>query len=336
MNIIKLFDIILNINNINDLYTKDVNQKLLELINQKYLYKCFMECYIININKIINRSLIESNQNDLNCGFNVFIQFEATCIIYNKNEVILDMVIQEKINNNIITTKNIIFQNNKLNNDNNNDNNTIIAIIKNNNDINIFEKNNKIPIIIGNAKFTLGSDKIVINSFPFIPNPFIDLEPINKNCYFISEITTTIKEQLNDNIIKYIIIEENIKKQILSIKDNTWNEFKILIYPYKINTSEQLIKKYNTKKLINLDFNNSIINYYSQLDLSNGLICIFDKDNNSDLTYIKDDTYLILYDLLKKYYLYLSLINNLSTCYNTTKLISENNKIFDLYSKYKK
>lgn len=327
MNIIKLFDIILNITNVNFLFVKDSNKKLLELINQKYLYKCYMECYITKINKIINRSLIESNQNDLNCSFNVFIQFEAECIVYSKNEVILDMIIQEKINNNIITTKNIINENENKGN--------IIAIIKNNKDINIFEKNDNIPIIIGNAKFSLGSDKIGINSFPFIPNPFIDSESIENNCYYIGDINNEIKESLNENIIKYINIEEERKIQILSDKNNTWNEFKLLIYPYKINNSEQILKKYKTSKLTELNYENSIISFHSILDLSNNLVCKFDLDNKN-ISYIKDNTYIILYNLLKKYYLYLSLLNNLSIKYNSKKLIQDNKKIFDLYSKYKK
>ena len=44
---------------------------------------------------------------------------------------------------------------------------------------------------------------------------------------------------------------------------------------------------------------------------------------------------MIFYELCKKYYLYLKLINDLSILYNTDKLIKDNNNIFDIYIKYK-
>ena len=82
MKITKIFDITLNINNITDIFTKDINQKLLSLLNKKYKYKCYLSSYILKINKIINRSLLEFNQNDLNCSFNVSMSnpmFLVTC-----------------------------------------------------------------------------------------------------------------------------------------------------------------------------------------------------------------------------------------------------------------
>ena len=62
MIITKVFDIIFNIDNINDLFNKDINQTILNLVKQKYNGKCFLGVYIMDVIKIINRSLIESNQ----------------------------------------------------------------------------------------------------------------------------------------------------------------------------------------------------------------------------------------------------------------------------------
>ncbi|MFM7989399.1 MAG: hypothetical protein ACKPKO_59805, partial [Candidatus Fonsibacter sp.] len=178
--ITKIFDIILNIDNINILFSNNIENNILQLIEQKYLNKCYLESFIIKINKILNRSLIESNQNDLNCTFTVCVQFEAECIIFSKNEVILNMYIQENVNNNIIAK---------------NSNNNIIAMIKNNKDINFLKKGSIIPIIVGKAKFTTGSTKITINSYPFIP--------IHQHIvyYKINKITDVDKVYLQENII---------------------------------------------------------------------------------------------------------------------------------------
>lgn len=317
MKITKIFDIILNITNINDIFTKDINQKLILLLEKKYQYKCYLSSYILKINKIINRSLLECNQNDLNCSFNISIQFEATCLVFNKNEVILNMKIQEIVNNNIILR-------NKANDE---FNDIIIALIKNNQDLSQFTKDDIIPIIVGKVKYSLGSDKITINAYPFIPII------TNVIYYQVSALNELQLEQLQESILPYINYEENIKKDIIKTKNNTWNYFKNLIYPF--NTTFQ-----STSKMINLmevlnnskKYENKIIAFDYKFDISNCNLCIFD-DHDS---YIKINSYMIFYELCKKYYLYLKLINDLSINYNSEKLIKSNSKIFDIYNKYKK
>ena len=310
MQITKIFDIILNIDNINIIFSNNIESQILNLIQQKYLNKCYLESYIIKINKILNRSLIESNQNNLNCDFIVYIQFEAECIIYSQNEVILNMEIHENINNNIIAK-----------------NNYIVAMIKNNKDISFLKKGSKIPIIVGKAKFTTGSNKITINSYPFIPI-------INQSViyYKINKITYDEKNQLNDNIIIYINVEEERKKKILEIKNNNWNYFNNLLYPYKNNKSDENIKKDKTIELLSYKYEDSIIYFNQEINLSEKLISI----NNDAKNYLEDSSFNILYNLFKKYYLYLKLVNDLSEEYNSKELIDKNMNLFELYIKYKK
>ena len=310
MQITKIFDIILNIDNINIIFSNNIESQILNLIEQKYLNKCYLESYIIKINKILNRSLIESNQNNLNCDFIVYIQFEAECIIYSQNEVILNMEIHENINNNIIAK-----------------NNYIVAMIKNNKDISFLKKGSKIPIIVGKAKFTTGSNKITINSYPFIPI-------INQSViyYKINKITDDEKNQLNDNIIIYINVEEERKKKILEIKNNNWNYFNNLLYPYKNNKSDENIKKDKTIELLSYKYEDSIIYFNQEINLSEKLISI----NNDAKNYLEDRSFNILYNLFKKYYLYLKLVNDLSEEYNSKELIDKNMNLFELYIKYKK
>lgn len=314
MRINKVFDIILNITDINHIFVKKFDDKLIELLSEKYLNRCFMSSYIVKINKIINRSLLELNQNDLDCSFNISVQFEAECLIYNKNEIILDMEIQEIVNNNIITKKD-----------------NILALIKNNQDLSIFKKGDKIPITVGKVKYSLGSDKISINSYPFIP--ILD----NIKYYKINKLDSSEIDLLNDEILNSIKEEENVKLNILKNKNNNWNYFKELIYPYKKNIELKDIKnKVDLLELTkNLDkYENQIIEVNDKYDISDRII-ILHKENEVN-NYIKNNMYLIIYDVLKKYYLNLKLINDLSNIYNTEKLIKENQTIFNIYTKYKK
>ena len=314
----KVFDIILNITNINDIFNRDINNTILNMVKRKYNNKCFFGVYIIDITKILNRSLIESNQSDLNGSFNIFIQFEGKCIIYNTGEVIFNMEIKENINNMVPCT--------------NNDN--ILAIIKLNKINFEFKKGSLIPIIVGKSKFVTGSDTIQINSYPFIP--IVD----NKKVYYkINNISDETYSKLNEFIEQYINVEEEVKHNILSNNNNKWEYFKNLIYPFKNNKSKDIIKSENYIDILELKkMNNSIIHLNNEVDLSERLVNIY-KDTNAlnEITeFIEDDEYIILYNILKKYYLYLNAINQLSTIYNTDIKIKNNEHIFNFYIKYKK
>lgn len=314
MIITKIFDIIFNIDNINDIFNKDINQTILNLIKHKYNGKCFLGVFIIDIIRILNRSLIESNQSNLNGSFNIFIQFEGKCIIYNTNEVICNIEVKDNINN-IISCKG----------------SNVSAIIKTNKINFEFKKGQLIPIIVGKAKFVSGSDTIQINSYPLIP--IID----NKKVYYkINEISESTIEKLNESIIQYINEEEEVKIDILKNKDNKWEYFSKLLHPFKINKSNEIMENDNLIDLLDLNsLNNSILHLNNELDLSKRLVNIYKEDDKIE-EYIEDDAYILLYDLLKKYYYYLKNINQLSITYNNDEKVKSNENIFDLYIKYKK
>lgn len=315
----KVFDIILNINNINEIFNKDINSTILNMVKQKYNGRCFLGVYIIDVNRILNRSLIESNQSSLNGSFNIFIQFEGKCILYSPNEIIFNMEVKDTINNIIsCTSKNIS------------------AIIKLNKiDYNL-KKGQIIPIIVGKFKCITGSDVIQINSYPFVP-----IVNNKKVFYKIGELSEDNITKLNEFVQNYINVEEELKNNILSNINNKWQYFKELMYPFKTNKTDEIINEKNTKyiDLINLkEMNNSIIYLNNEVDLSKRLINVYNTENeiNNITEYIKEDDFVVIYDILKKYYLYLQSINQLATIYNTNEKIQQNENIFNLYIKYKK
>jgi len=318
----KTFDIILNIININDLFNKDINNTILNLVKKKYVDKCFLGVYILDINRILNRSLIESNQSSLNGSFNLFIQFEGKCITYGPNEIIFNMEVKDTINNIISCmdskTSAIIKLNNKTENKNEN----------------IFEKGHLIPIIVGKSKFITGSSTIQINAYPFIP--IID----NKKIYYkIDDLSEDTLNKLNEFINENIAIEEEKKQSILKNANNKWEYFKEFLYPLKVNNTDKIIKAGEYIDLLELSkLKNKLIYLNNEVDLSKRLINVNNIDDKSnDITeYIKEDEYIVLYDVLKKYYLYLYSINQLATIYDTDDKIKKNKNIFDLYIKYKK
>ncbi len=302
----KIFDVKINIDNINIIFSKDINAVILDIITKKFINKCYLETYILKINSIVNRSLIETDPSNLNGLLYVCVQFEAECIVYSNGEVILGMTIKNIINNSISLT-----------------NDYCHGIIKMKKNITVFKKDQVIPVYVGKAKFDPGSDKITVNAYPFIPL-------IKDQVYYkITLISDETKEKLHD-ILNMINIEEEHKKTILSRKENKWDYFDNLVYPFNKDLSKG---KKNTEDILNIDkLQNSIISFDPEINKSNRLIVKYDTANE----YIESNSFEMLYDIYKTYYLHIQLINNLSEIYSTDAIINENKNIFELYSKYKK
>ncbi len=305
----KIFDVKLNIDNVNIIFTKDINGAILELVERKFTNKCYLSVYILNINKILNRSLIETVQSDLNGLLEVCVQFEAECITYSTGETIMNVVANNTINN-IMSLSNEYCD----------------VVMKLNKNTLEFEKGQPLIIKVGKAKFDPVSDKININAYPFIP--LIERQLF----YKITTISDSVKEKLGE-IRTNIDVEEERKKDISKAKNHKWDHFDKLVHPYKKDISKESIKKNTTVDVFDItELQDTIISYDSEINMSNRLICKYDTAE----TFIECDSFEIVYDVFKVYYLHLKLINDLATTYNTDALIEKNKNIFELYIKYKK
>ena len=80
--------------------------------------------------------------------------------------------------------------------------------------------------------------------------------------------------QLQESIINYIEIEENKKLEILKNKNNKWNYFNDLLYPYKNNKNKDIIKTEKCIDLLSFNYSNSIIYINDNINLSERLVCI--------------------------------------------------------------
>lgn len=294
-------NVLLTINDFNVFMSKDITSSLFELVKEKYIGICYQGTLIKEIVKIIYRSNIESNQYDLNGSFNVSITFEANCESYSYGEVMADMKIIN-ITNNAIT----------LRKDN------VLALMKTKNfNINL-KKDSLYPIIVAKASFEVGHSIIKINAIPFIA---MQRDPI---VYKTGELSDYEKEKLNYMLIT--IKNEEDRKIKLSTK--LWDQYSKMIYPYKDDNSNQV--KYDS--LINLKDINKLENTFilddDRLPIMNCKIALLNKSE----IYLEDSTHDIIYKLLKNYYLFLKLVNDLCEFYS----IEDTANIFELYDKYKK
>ena len=81
---------VITLNDPNNILSKDRNNIILNILKEKFEGKCYSSCYILNVNKILRRSLIYCNENlDANFNINIVIKRSGTpffnifvCLLY--------------------------------------------------------------------------------------------------------------------------------------------------------------------------------------------------------------------------------------------------------------
>ena len=152
----------ITLTDVQEIYKVDINELLLKKLQNDFENKCYKSCYILSVNKIINRSDINFNNKDLNASANVSIKFEASILQYAKYDIINNIKITA------ITEQRIICQSKNA------------SIFINNEDrLKNYKDGQIISIKVGICKYYLGEDKISINAFP---NPLFP--PVINNPFF--------------------------------------------------------------------------------------------------------------------------------------------------------
>ena len=277
MIITKNLECILTITDTNVLFSKNLNNELINILNDKYQNKCFSSCYVININKITRRSYMNCNEN-LDSNFNISIQFEANVLIYQTNEIIHDCVIIKKEQNGIIHAKS-----------------KYCGIqININQNLSIYEIGNKIPVIVKMLRYNINQPEISVLAIPFIPVKYdiIIYNTVND----LSDKSHNMLLQLNDKVSELDSLIKKLNKNDKKIYDF----FKDLLLDNKLKNKNSLEKRINNNS--DLDKNNiEIIKKYDVIELDlllnelktqkNKNYILFKSYNSFDINYcnvIKD------------------------------------------------
>jgi len=330
MLVTKIFDTQINLTNINDIYSKNLDDLLLDILKEKYDSTCYKSCFVKTVDKIINRSIPTIDKRSLTAYVNIYISFECTVLYYEYLDVLLDNeVINMSYNKvNCMSENKYILINNK---------NKILD------SINI---NQKIPILVGKCSYKIYKNVISINAFPFIPI----LENKNNVYYKIEELTDDEKNILNTTIMVDINEEHKLRDILLKDKKNKLSYFTKLLYPFK----EELYKKkttyINNFDLLDLD-TVGVVSLLNEMPLENHNISlinqtIYNKENkNKDDKSILEkgdinnpfvENSLTIYQIyLNKYYKYIKLIRELSESYSDDKYFTDNKNIFEIYNENK-
>jgi hypothetical protein len=149
----KYFETRLEINDPIDLFSKDYEQTILDILKKQYTNVCYKSSFIISINKIVRRSSLYCKSKTLDGGIYFDVQFKASCIVYDKGEILHNCSIVK------VTDKNILFAKTKQ----------ASIRIKNITKLNVFKEGEHIPVIIQGIRYPPFKPEIAITAIPFIP-----------------------------------------------------------------------------------------------------------------------------------------------------------------------
>lgn len=334
---------VITIDDPNTVLSNNINEIILNILKEKFEGKCYSSCYILNVNKIMRRSLIYCNEN-LDANFNVNIVFEAKVIIYQENEIINDCEIVKKEQNGIVHGK-TKYGGVQLN-------------IQHN--MAIFNTGEKIPIIVKKIRYNINQPEISILAMPFIPieydivfyktinnlssdeynklfelnNQLIELDKsinkLDKNQLkifkFFKDIMSDYKLKNNDNFDKYLKNLVNNNKMYKILKDNKTINIDLFINELKTNKQKEYILFRNYKS-----YDSSYCNKIELSNLIDDEKNMFKTNEDTPFVFISENIYKIL-----ELYIYENIqtkqtLLNFIESYPTFKHVEKSKNIWKLY-----
>lgn len=292
----------------NDMYNADLDNVILRKLKDRYIKKCYQSMYILDITRLIRRSLARITDVRLDAGASVDVQFEVSGVILNQGEVLHGCVVLE-IRDDIITAEHE-YAGIKLQKD------PTGQIIR------ILQVGQKIPVVVHNVRYTVNESKISVLGSPYAP-----YVPDAFTYFNITESVNPDESEMLDVMLSKIQAEEDLHKQ-LQTDAKQYEFFKDKLYPYKIRQKAELHKSLEAFKPVSLELK-------SMLEIDNGIVVYPHIDERINKRFFISDTlppnavvinisaYGVFMDILTKYYLYLQALRGFIETYPTPKEAQE-------------
>ena len=238
-----------------DIYTVDIKSTLKKKLEDRYKKRCYQSILIIEIVSIKRHSSVIMVNNRLDGAAYVDVEFEAKGIVLITGEILHNCKIIE-IHSNAITMEHE-YAGIKLQKDNGD------AIFK------ILKVGQKIPVVIQKVRYMVNQTSISAIATPFLPS-------ITEEVFY--NITEGLSpEETNEltNLMLEIDKEEDTHKS--AMKEETYEFFKNLIYPYKVNQKYEL-----NQRAVSLKFKPVALELKALLEIKSGVIVYPQEDNRSN------------------------------------------------------
>jgi hypothetical protein len=150
----KIIETSLTINNPIDVYS-DSSKNIMNILIHKFKNKCYKGVLILDIIKIVQSSECIINQHGGECSGVMNIRFEVQAVVYNTSEVITGCLILKKDQGIIIASSQYAS-----------------IMMTNHKSLDSIAIGNIIPVCVAKASYSINSNKISVNAFPYFPSKF--------------------------------------------------------------------------------------------------------------------------------------------------------------------
>jgi hypothetical protein len=260
MKVTKILETRLDILN-DDMYCCDYNARILRILNDNYINRCFKSIFILDIIRIIRRSAPHCKNKALDGSAYIDISFEVSGIVYDKGDVIHNCKIIKIDDNGKMHAKS------KYASIHVNGSNSLVS----------FKETDEITVLVRNAGYGINDTEISVSTIPFVP--IIKDSIIYKIVDDEDKSKDKSEDKYIDNFIKDI---EQIEKQLVKHKKTNpqiFKFFKELVYPYKTYKVDDFGKSYDISmiNLLKLKKDDMVFKPCNYLD-DNTYLLINDKD----------------------------------------------------------
>ncbi len=302
------------INDINYIYSGNLDEVILRQSRKIYQNKCFRNQYILSVNKIVKKSLPHVIKRNFDANIRVYAQMECDIIKYDKNDIITDL----KVNKMITKSSNEDYDTILCSN-----NTTVVQLYKNDK-LNDIKVNDIIAVNIIDISYRTGCNKIIVRGKCFAPNE------TDNYVYNIPKLSNEDIDDLKNNILP--IYNKLLNEQNELINNNLlksrFNYFKTLLYPYVKDKSALIKTKYNI-----LDFDiNGILKIDNRIYASDMQIVKSDKNNN---LIINEPAIIFYKKIIFAACKELETIISLSVIYKDQKIFNNHQYLFNYYNNLK-
>ena len=224
------FDTSIDLFDPNEIYTSDIESLIIKKLEEKYKNKCFQSMLITEIIRINERSHVVMSRSQLNGCASIDVNYQAKGIILQQGEILHGCEIIEIFENGIMARhKNAVVK---------------IDITQNNQVSKILKKEQIIPIIVNQVKYTTNSAQISVMGIVYMPQVTIDV---------FYKITSGITMEETEKIGQ-ILDEINMDEKSLDTNAKSFKFFQDLMYPYKTMQKFDKIPNYISNKFSAVPF----------------------------------------------------------------------------------
>lgn len=183
---------------------------LLGLLRRTFEGKCFAECFITTVNKIIREGECIINREGEPDFATVDVQFEVSAVVYNAGDIIPDMKISSAVRGGHIITGN-----------SKRDPHLVVAL-KINEQLEALKAGEVVPVQVCRAKYRVMADFVAVSAIP--------IEFVRPSIAY--RLTEKVDPQTLSDTLEFVLAEDSRAKDMRETQNDLWIKAQKMTYMY--------------------------------------------------------------------------------------------------------